>query len=132
MTLMKRVSSVLLTATAAAAVIGMSAAPAMASTTLTVKVTNGGSITATASKTVLSDNGVSVTCSTVGSTPASKSTGSIPTGSHTATSPVKVGTAKTLAFNNCAGPLGTVTTTVMALPYSIKVDSKTTSTGKTD
>lgn len=132
MTLMKRATNLLLIAASAGAVIGMSAAPAMAATTLTVKVSNGGTYTATASKTVLKDNGVSVTCTTSGSTPASKASGTVATATHTGTSPVKVGTAAHLAFNNCSGPLGAVTTNVQALPYSIKVDSKTTSTGKTD
>jgi hypothetical protein len=132
MTLMKRASNVLFTVAAAGAVVGLSAAPAMASTTLTVKVTNGGSYTATAAKTVLTDGSVSVTCSTVGSVPASKTTGSVPTATTTGTSPVKVGTAKTLSFNNCSGPLGMVTTTLTGLPYSISVDSKTNSTGQTD
>jgi hypothetical protein len=132
MTLIKRASNLLFIAATAGAVVGLSAAPAMAATTLTVKVGNGGTYTATTAKAVLSNNGVNVTCTTSGSTPASKTTGSVPTGSHTGTSPVAVGTAKTLAFNNCQGPLGVVHTTVMALPYKIQVDSKTNSTGKTD
>lgn len=126
MRLTRRVTSGLLTATAAAAVVAMSAGPSIAATTLTAKVTNGGSITATASSTKLSDAGVSVTCT------SSKATGSIPTGSHTGASPLKVGTAAKLSFSNCSGPLGTVTTKVEGLPYTISVDSKTTSTGKTD
>ena len=104
----------------------------MAATTLTVKVSNGGTYTATASKTVLTDGLVSVTCTTSGTTPASKATGTVATATHTGTSPVTVGTAKTLAFNHCSGPLGAVHTTISALPYSIKVDSKTNSTGQTD
>jgi hypothetical protein len=133
MTLMKRARSVLFTVAAAGAVVGLAAAPAMASTTLTVKVTNGGSYTATSSKTVFTDRTVSVTCVTVGSTPASKATGKVPTATITATSPVKIGTVATLAFNNCSNPLtGKVTTTPTALPYSLKIDSKTNSTGQTD
>ncbi len=132
MTLTKRVSSVLLTATAAAAVVSLGAGPAMASTILTAKVSNGGTITATSSKTTLSDHGVSVTCTSSGSVAASKATGSIPTGTHKGASPLKVGTVTKLSFGHCAGPLGKVTTKVMALPYTISVDSKTTSTGKTD
>jgi hypothetical protein len=132
MTMRKRVGSVLITLSAAALAVGMSASTAMAATTLKVKVTNGGSYTAKAGSTVLTDNGVKVTCKTSGTTPASKGTGKIPTGTHTATSPVKVGTVATLNFKHCTGPLGAVTTTVKALPYSVKVDSTTTSTGKTD
>jgi hypothetical protein len=132
MTLIKRASSVLFTVAAAGAVVGLAAAPAMAATTLTVKVTNGGTYTATTSKTVLTDGNVSVTCTTSGTTPASKGTGSVPTATTTHTSPVKIGTVKTLAFNNCTGPLGAVTTTLSGLPYSLSVDSKTNSTGQTD
>src|SRR6266851_3215804 len=62
MTLIKRASTVLFAVATAGAVVGMSAAPAMAATTLKVKVSSGGSYTAKASKTVLKDNGVSVTC----------------------------------------------------------------------
>ena len=132
MTLFKRASTVLATLGAAGAVVGLSAAPAMAATTLTVKISNGGSYTATSAKTVLKDGTVSVTCSTVGSTPGSSTSGKVPTGSHTGTSPVKVGTAAKLAFNNCTGPLGAVTTVIHSLPYAISVDSKTNSSGQTD
>jgi hypothetical protein len=132
MTLIKRASNLLFIVATAGAVIGLSAAPAMAATTLKVKVSNGGTYTATTAKTVLKNGTVSVTCSTVGSTPASKATGTVATATHTGTSPVTVGTAKTLNFKNCSGPLGAVTTTVKALPYSIKVDSTTNSKGQTD
>jgi hypothetical protein len=132
MTLIKRASNLLLVAATAGAVVGLSAAPAMAATTLTVKVSNGGTYTATASKTVLKNGTVSVTCTTSGTTPASKGTGTVATGTHTGTSPVTVGTVKTLSFNHCTGPLGAVHTTISALPYKIKVDSKTNSSGQTD
>jgi hypothetical protein len=132
MTMRKRVGSALITLCAAALAVGMSASSAMAATTLKVRVTNGGSYTGTAASTVLNDNGVKVTCSSTTTTPASKATGRIPTATHTATSPVKVGTVATLNFKHCVGPIGGVTTTVQALPYSVKVDSTTTSTGKTD
>jgi len=62
MTMRKWAGSVLFTAAAAAAVVGMTVGPALASTTLTVKVSHGGSYTAKAGKTVLSDNGIAVTC----------------------------------------------------------------------
>jgi hypothetical protein len=132
MTIMKRVSTVLVTAGAAAAVIGMSAAPAFAATTLTAKVSNGGAITATASKTVLSDSGINVTCTSSGSAKASKASGTIASATHKGASPLKVGTASKLSFSNCVGPLGKVTTKVEGTPYSISVDSKTTTKGQTD
>src|SRR5262249_13866565 len=132
MTLFKRASTVLATLGAAGAVVGLSAAPATAATTLTVKIGSGGTYTAKASKTVLKDGNVSVTCTSNSSGPASSTSGKVPTGTHTGTSPVKVGTAAKLAFHNCQGPLGPVTTHVHALPYTISVDSKTNSKGQTD
>jgi hypothetical protein len=132
MTLVKRASNVLFTVAAAGAVVGLSAAPAMASTTLKVKVSNGGTYTAKASKTVFTDKTVSVTCTSTTTTPASKATGTVPTATTTGTSPVKIGTVSTLAFHNCTGPLGKVTTKVNSLPYALKVDSTTNSTGQTD
>jgi hypothetical protein len=127
----------LATAAAAAAVVGLCAAPALASTstphtTLTVKVSGGGKFTATSSKTVLSDHGVNVTCTSKGSTPASSASGNIPTGTHKGTSPVAVGTASNLKFNNCQSLAGAVSTTVMSEPYKVSVDSKTNSKGQTD
>jgi hypothetical protein len=132
MTLIRRASNLLLVAATAGAVVGLSAAPAMAATTLKVKVSNGGTYTATASKTVLSDNGANVTCTSTSTKPASKATGTVATATHQSASPVKIGTVATLSFNHCTGPLGTVHTTVTALPYSLKVDSTTNSTGQTD
>jgi hypothetical protein len=132
MTLVKRASNLLLIAATAGALVGLSAAPAMAATTLKVRVSNGGTYTAKASKTVLTDKGVSVTCTSTSTKPASKATGTVATATHTGTSPVKIGTVATLSFNHCSGPLGTVHTTIKALPYSLKVDSTTNSSGQTD
>jgi hypothetical protein len=124
----RSIGRILVPAAAAAMAVAFAASSAMATTaTLNVKVTNGGSYTASSSSTVLTDNGVSVTCT--GSTAG----GSIPTKTYTAkTSPVKVGTSSSLSFTGCTGPLGAVTVTVNALPYSVKVDSKTNSSGQTD
>jgi hypothetical protein len=132
MTLRKRAAGALLTVTTAAVAVAVGAAPALASTTLTVKVTGGGTITATTAKTVLTDGPVSVTCVTKGTVVASKATGSIPSATTKGTSPVKVGTTKTLSFNNCTGPLGKVTVKVNKLPYTVQVDSKTNTKGQTD
>lgn len=126
MALMKRASSIVLTVAAAAAVIAMSAGPALAATTLTVKVTGGGSFTAASTNTKLSDHGVSVTCK------GSKSSGKISSATDKGTSPVKVGTVTKLSFSGCTGPLGKVTTKVEGLPYTMNVDSKTNSKGETD
>jgi hypothetical protein len=124
----RSIGRILVPAAAAAMAVAFGASSAMATTaTLNVKVTGGGSYTASSSSTVLTDNGVSVTCT------GSKAGGSIPTKTYTAkTSPVKVGTSSSLSFTGCTGPLGAVTVTVNALPYSVKVDSKTTSAGQTD
>jgi len=132
MPLMKRATNLLFVAATVGAVVGLSAGPAMAATNLKVKVSSGGTYTATASKTVLSDNGVNVTCTTHNSTPASKASGKAATATHTGTSPVTIGTVTALAFNNCSGPLGAVHTTIQALPYHLKVDSTTNSSGQTD
>lgn len=126
MTLMKRASQVLFTVAATGAVVGMAAGTALAGTTLTVKVTGGGSFTASSTKTVLTDNGVSVTCT------GSSGSGTIASKTDKGTSPVKVGTITKLSFSNCSGPLGKVTTKVMGLPYTMSVDSKTTSKGSSD
>lgn len=122
----KRIGKILFTGAAAALAIGFGASSALAAT-LTVKVTSGGTYTAKATSTVLTDNGVSITCT------GSTASGSIPTKTYTsATVPVKVGTVAKLGFTGCTGPLGGVTVTVNRLPYSVKVDSKTNGSGQTD
>jgi hypothetical protein len=126
MTMRKRAGSVLFTAAAAAALMGMSVVPALASTHLTVKVSGGGSYTAKAGKTVLTDKGVSVTCT------SSKASGKIANGTHRGAAPVTVGTAAKLSFSGCSGPLGAVTTVIHSTPYAVKANSKTNSKGQTD
>jgi hypothetical protein len=128
MRIRKRAGSALFVVAASAMAIGLGATTALAtSATLTVKVTGGGTYTATSTNTKLTDNGVSVTCT------GSKASGTIPTKTYTnATTPVTVGTSATLSFSGCTGPLGAVTVKVNKLPYKVRVDSKTTSTGKTD
>jgi len=139
MTMSKRVSAMLLATAGAAAVLGLAAAPALASapaaakaTKLTAKVSGGGTYTATTAKTVLSNRGVHVTCNAKGKKPGSSASGSIPNGTKKGNSPLQVGTAAKLAFNNCTGPLGPVKTQIMAVPYKVSVDSKTNSKGQTD
>lgn len=137
MTIRKRTGSLLLaTAATTAAVVGLCAAPALASspraTMLTVKISGGGKFTAKTNKTVLSDKGVNVTCTTKGKTPASSASGNIPSATKTGTSPVKVGTTTNLKFNNCQSLAGTVTTKVLNEPYKVSIDSKTNSKGETD
>lgn len=136
MTIRKRTGSLLLaTAATTAAVVGLCAASAVASplsgTTLKIKITNGGKFTAKASRTVLTNKGVRVICNTKGRTPASSASGKIPSGTKTGKSPVKVGTTSNLAFHNCTGPVGMVTTKVLSEPYFVAIDSKTNSKGET-
>jgi hypothetical protein len=130
MTLRKRAGGALFTVTAAALAIGLGATTALAATTLTVKVTGSsstGTVTASTSKTVFKDtrSGVTVTCT------SSKASSSVPNGTHTGTSPVTIGSIKSLSFSGCTGPTGSVTIKVNKLPYALKIDSKTVS-GKTD
>jgi hypothetical protein len=129
MRILKRAGSGLFVGAAAAFAIGLGATTALAATTLVVTVTHGGTYTATATKTVLSDHGVDTTCS--GSN-ASTVSGTVSSATHTGTSPVKVGTDATLKFNNCTSAVGSVNITAHALPYSVKVDSVTNGSGQTD
>ena len=124
----KHAGGALIVVAAAAAAIGLGATTALAtSASLTVKVTGGGSYTATSSNTTLSDNGVSVTCT------SSTASGTIPTKTYSnATTPVTVGTSAKLSFSGCTGPLGAVTVKVNSLPYKVQADSKTNSKGQTD
>ena len=136
MTITKRAGSVLFAGAAAAAMVALSAGSALAATTLTVKVSGGGSYSGAAAKTVLTDgtgkSAVNVTCVTKGKSKASTASGKINNGTHKGAAPVVVGTATKLAFNNCTGPLGAVTTKVAKTPYKLSVDSKTNSKGQTD
>jgi hypothetical protein len=126
MTTRKRAGGAVFAVAAAALTIVLGATTALAATTLTVKVTSGGTYTASSGKTVLTDNGASVTCT------SSKASGTIATHTYRAASPVQVGTSKTLSFSNCTGPLGAVTVHVLKLPYAVNVDSKTNTKGQTD
>jgi len=128
MTMRKRVGSVLFTVAAAAAIAGLSIGPALASTTLKVKVSGGGSYKATAGKTILQQgsggSAIKVTCK------SSKGSGSLKSGTYHGKAPVKLGTVSKLSFSSCSGPLGPLTTTVTAKPV-LNADSKTKG-GKTD
>ncbi|HXB47279.1 MAG TPA: hypothetical protein VNW50_05900, partial [Streptosporangiaceae bacterium] len=125
MTMRKRAGSVLFTAAAAAAVVGMTVGPALASTTLTVKVSHGGSYTAKAGTTVLTDKGIAVTCT------SSNASGKLPSGTHKGKAPVKLGGVKGLTFKSCTSIAGTMTTTVHGTP-ELNANSKTNRKGVTD
>jgi len=121
MTMRKRVGSILFTVAAAGAIASLSIGPALASTSLTVKVSGGGSYSAKAGMTVLSDNGVNVTCK------SSKAAGKIASGKHHGAAPLKVGTTKTLSFSSCTSAGGTPAFTYHKLPYSVMANGKTVS-----
>lgn len=124
MTMRKRVGSILFTVAAVGAIAGLSIGPALAATSLSVKVSGGGSYKATAGKTVLTDNGVSVTCK------SSKGTGTIKNGTKKGKAPVALGTVKGLSFTSCSSILGAVTNTVHGKPV-LNADSKTNRKGQT-
>jgi hypothetical protein len=129
MTMRKRVGSILFTVAAAGAIAGLSIGPALASTTLKVKVSGGGSYTAKAVGNTILQQGtgkdaIKVTCK------ASEGKGSLKSGTYRGKAPVKLGTVSKLSFSKCTGPLGTLSTTVTAKPV-LNADSKTKK-GKTD
>ena len=116
--------SILLTGTVTALVIGVSAAPALAAITWTV--TPGGSITATAGTTTLTDTktGVALTCAS-SSAPATLKSGSGLSGS-------RIGSVTSISFNSCTGPFGiTFTVTSSHLPWHLNAKSFNSSTGVT-
>lgn len=123
MAIWKRAGSALCGAVAVAAIVGLSAAPAMAmpATSLKAKVSGGGSIRATSTNTKLTVSGQSVTCT------KSVATGSITNGTHSGKSPVKVGKTTRLSFSNCSSIAGAVSNKPSKYPYFIEVDGKTKS-----
>lgn len=121
MTMRKRVGSVLFTAAAAAALVGLSVGPALAATPLTVKVKGGGSYTATSRSTVLADHATTVMCK------ISKAKGTIASHTYKGAAPLKVGTTKSLSFSKCTSAAGVPTFTYAGLPYSVLANGKTVS-----
>jgi hypothetical protein len=128
----KRIASMLLTGGGAALALCLSATAASAATSITVKVTGGGTFTASAATTTLKDGSVTVTCTTSGTTPASTASTTVKNQTTTGNAPLKIGTAKNLKFNNCTGPLGSVTATPTAEPYPVDANSTTNGSGQTD
>jgi hypothetical protein len=98
-----------------------------AGTTHIVAVAGGGTLSASATKTILTDNKVSITCSAKGKTPASTASVTIGNGTTRAKAPHPIGIAADLAFSNCTGPLGKVTVTVAGEPYPVNANSATSS-----
>lgn len=137
MTIRKRIGRLLFASAATAAVVGLCAAPALASvplsTTLRVKISGGGKFTATAKAVAFRDGRIPFTCQARGKTPASSASGNIPSRSHMGASPVNVGTVTTLKFGGtCGSPIGGLAMKAMGEPYLVAIDSKTNSKGQTD
>jgi hypothetical protein len=104
MTLRKRAGGGLFAVAVAALAVGLGATSALARTaTWTVKP--GGSYTATTTKTVLTDSktGAALTCVSTSTSPASKASGTLKSGSGLSN---PLGTVAAASFNNCSGPAG--------------------------
>jgi hypothetical protein len=98
-----------------------------AAATHVVTVAGGGTLSASAASTTLTDGNVSVTCSAKGSTPASTAQATIRNGTTSAKAPHPIGIAADLTFSNCSGPLGKVTITPAGEPYPVNANSATSS-----
>ncbi len=112
MAILKRTGTILLAAGAAATMVALSAAPAFAATTWTVKP--GGAITAKAGKTTLKDpkTGTTLTCT------SSSAKGSLKSGKGL--SGFGIGKISALSFSGCTGPLGiTFTVKTSAFPWHL-------------
>jgi hypothetical protein len=115
MGILKRTSTFLLMGGTAAAIIGLTAGPALAATWT---VSPGGSITASAGTTTLKDTGTGTTLKCTSST----AKGTLKSGSGL--SGTGIGSISSLTFSSCTGPLGlTFTVTSSAFPWSLNATS---------
>ncbi len=124
MTIRKRPGSILLLAAAVAAVLGLSAGPALAATSWTVKP--GSVISATSGTTTLKDTttGTSLTCTSS----AAKTT--LNSGSRL--SGTSIGSVTSISFSKCTGPFSLAfTVTAGALPWHINAVSFNSASGTT-
>jgi hypothetical protein len=124
MIMRRRVHGSVLAAAAAALVIGPGAATVLAATALTITVSGGGHVTGTSPSAIFATKRVHLTCT------SSKVSGSIPNGTTTGGSPVKIGTLGSFSVSGC-GP-GVVRVTASKLPYALQADSATDGAGQTD
>jgi hypothetical protein len=108
-------AAVIVAGAAMAAGIAFSAAPAVASPSATFTVTPGGAYTATSTAVTFKDGSVTMNCT------GSTAKGTLKSGSGLAGA--GIGSISSLAYTGCTGPLGTVTVTPGALPYSINAVS---------
>ncbi len=115
MGILKRTSTFLLMGGTAAAIIGLTAGPALAATWT---VSPGGSITASAGTTTLKDTGTGTTLKCT----SSSAKGTLKSGSGL--SGTGIGSISSLTFSSCTGPLGlTFTVTSSAFPWSLNATS---------
>src|SRR5215471_11188476 len=116
MAILKRTVTMLAMGGAAAAVIGMTSAPAFSATTFTVKP--GGAITAKAGKTTLKDKNTGSTLSCA----SSSGKGTVKKGSGLSGN--GIGSITALGFTNCTGPLNlTFTVKTTGLPWKLNAKS---------
>lgn len=127
------VKRILAAGAATFAAVGLSVTPASADPIQPSvwTISPGGAYTATTDFTELTDvtAGLSFTCSTSAGVPASEATGVLETSASG--SPGHLGTAATLSFNNCTGPLGPVTATPTVLPNYVVGVTYDSATGQT-
>ncbi len=124
MAILKRTYGILFAGAATAAVIGLSAAPALAATTWSVSP--GGAITGKSGTTTLKDTttGTSLSCKS-SSTSATLKKG-------TGLSGTAIGSITKVSFSTCTGPLDlSFTVTTKALPWKLNAVSYDSSTGVT-
>ncbi len=98
-----------------------------AATAHIVTVAGGGTLAASAPKTVLTNGKLTVTCSAKGATPASAASVTIANGTTSAKAPHPMGIAAGVAFSNCSSPVGAVTVTAADQPYPVNANSATSS-----
>jgi hypothetical protein len=124
MAILKRTYGILFAGVATAAVIGMSAAPALAATTWTVSP--GGAITGKSGTTTLKDT-------STGSTLKCKSSATSATlKSGSGLSGTAIGSITAVSFTTCTGPLSlTFTVKTNALPWKLNATSYNSSKGVT-
>lgn len=97
----------------------------LAATAPIVTVTGGGTLSASAASTTLTDGKLAVTCSTSGATPASTASVTVSNGTTSAKAPHPIGIAADLAFSDCSSSLGPVTITAADQPYPVNANSAT-------
>jgi hypothetical protein len=118
MVIPRRKLPVLFALSAVALAACLCASTALAESALTVKITGGGTSTASARKAkFIAANGLTITC------PMSATKQVIPNAVTSGPPPVKIGRITKLTFTNCG--TSSLKVTPLRLPYSVEADSKT-------